>query len=172
MIKCECGKEFETENQLRGHKLHCKPQKTDYKAYKKLPKPIVEHLENTWGNWLNYFEVGQTEWKKDYGGYAIYIKVPERFSTGWYREKRVEYDNVTRAPKVDEEGNQVSKIIVHEDVRVKPLTVPVDEVKTWIDQVKKHIIDKAHQKGLKLPNTQTEYYEELNREEYEKALHK
>lgn len=144
--------------------------KTELK-YKQLPPPIVAHLELTFGDWLNHFDIGQ-EYKQDFGGYGIYIVVPERFSTAWVREKRVKYDNRTRKEMVDEKGNTVMQDIVHPDTRWKNLK-DIDDVKKWINLVKENIINTAYQKGIQLPSTMAKLDEtKQTRDEYVKSLHK
>lgn len=136
-----------------------------------LPPPIKEHLIKTFGNWLNYFEVGQ-EWVKGYGGYGMYIKVPREFSTEWVEENVMQYDNAAMAPATDEHGNRITKKIVRPDIRMCPLNNMTRTI-GWINQVKQHILNKAADKGLILPSTQTEYQPEKKptREEYAKSLH-
>ncbi len=124
------------------------PKKAEYRhdLYRQLPQPIVEHLEMTFGNWLNYFEIGQ-EWKEDFGGYGMYIKVPREYSTEWKEFTTIVHDNATR--KAIGEKKEILP-----DVRWKPIK-EVAEVKGWIDLVKQHIMNNAHQKGIRLPNTNT-----------------
>ncbi len=144
----------------------------DFTLYKQLPPPIVKYLEETWGNWLNHFPISRREWSKDYDDYGIVVEVPERFSVEWHREKRQVYDNNTRRPKVDENGRPVTVMVVTKDVRLISLKVGTDKAKGWLDKVKNHIINKAFQKGIKLPNTQTEYQSDISRDEYIRKLHK
>jgi hypothetical protein len=143
---------------------------TAVQRYKELPPPIVKHLEQVFGDWLNHFDVWM-EYKKDFGGYGIYIKVPERFSTEWHREKRVQYDNITRKPIVGTDGKQVVKEVVFEDIRSKNLR-DIEEAKKWINLVKEHIITHAYQKGIHLPSTNAKLDEtKATLDEYTKALH-
>ena len=116
----------------------------DTKAYKKLPSPIVRHLELTFGNWLNYFEIGQ-EWREDYGGYGIYIKIPRKYSTEWRDDTSPAYDNATR--KIT--GYQKTAI---QDIRSMPMK-DLPNVMKWLGIVRTNIIQNAINKGLRLPST-------------------
>ena len=118
----------------------------NFKKYLELPQPLREHLENVFGNWLNYIEVGQ-EWRNDFGGYGLYIKVPKEYSTEWEEVTTPVYDNTTRKAVGEK------KVIVP-DVRWKPIK-DIMEVKSWIDLVKGHIMTHAYKKGIRLPNTNT-----------------
>lgn len=155
---------------LTGNDLP-KPKEYDTEKYKQLPPPIVEHLEKTFGNWLEYFEIGQ-EWKEDFGGYGLYIKVPREFSTEWREEMVQKFDNKRRAPMLDEKGNTVRVKTVKKDIRWRSMAVGVPEVNKWVEQVKRNIIDKAYSKGLVLPTTGVEMggYRP-SREEFTKSLH-
>ena len=181
MHKCEsCGKECKNKRGLQMHqKTHQQvsvaavptkvistpaPHVEQYNTekYKELPQPIIDHLKITFGNWLNYFEIGQ-EWKEDFGGYGIYIKVPEHFSAGWQRVDAPVYD--------DAQMKMVAmKKLVVPDIRWKPLRDMAD-AKGWINLVKKHVIDTAYQKGIRLPSTNTGLDEtRQTKEQYEAAI--
>lgn len=166
-FKCEsCGKGFETAKQLRGHLAYealtlkrmkeqampvgaepatvKKVESYDFTKYKRLPPPIVDHLQKTWGNWLNHFEIGH-EFKNDLeSGSGIYIIVPREYSVEWETVQEPVYDNKTRT--------QVGvKNIERKDIRwrsMKDLAV----VKTWLDGVKEKIITDAFKAGKQLPN--------------------
>lgn len=145
--------------------------KPNYHKYRELPPPIKEHLEKTFGAWLDYIEIGQ-EWKKDFGGYAIYIKVPEQFSTEWKKSKVTRYDNKTRNVAKDSSGNNVVDEIVVEDIRWKSLINLADTIK-WLNLVKDNIINKAYSAGLQLPNTATALEEtRQTAESYRQSIHK
>lgn len=174
-----CGKVFENAKQLRGHLMYEKKSlkqkqnsvasnpmvekvKIDFKKYKELPPPIVEHLEKMWGNWLNYFEISQ-EFKQDFGGYALRIKVPAQFSTETETVQYPVYDNATRKQVGTKTG-------IVEDIRWKTLKDLPDAIK-WIDAVKKNIIEKAFQKGIQLPNTNVKYEPAVKTvQDYEREL--
>jgi hypothetical protein len=91
-------------------------------------------------------EVGQ-EWRDDFGGYGLYIKVPREYSTEWQEVSTAIYDNTTRKATGE-------KTIITPDVRWKPIK-DIAEVKAWIDLVKGHIITNAYKRGIRLPNTNT-----------------
>lgn len=169
MQTCEnCGKEFATVPQLRGHKIHCRVTKTDVveltpptqgakvvsATYKQLPKPIVDFLELEIPNWLDKFEIGQV-WKQDFGGYGMYIKVPKEFSTEHREEDRMEWDNRSRKPKLDANGNEITKHVVYEDVRWCPIK-ETETVISWIKKVIKHVMENGQRKGLQIPATRIE----------------
>lgn len=139
--------------------------------YLELPPPVIEHLKQTFGSWLNYFEIGQ-EYKQDFGGYGMYIKVPKEFSTEWKSEMRVVYDNVTRSVKRDDEGKDVMVTVITPDVRWKSLKDIADTNK-WISLVKEHIIKNAYNKGIQLPNTNAPLDETRKTlDDYKASLHK
>lgn len=165
-FKCEsCGKCFETEKQLRGHlayearrlkkmKESAMPASAqpatvpevkapDFTKYKELPPPIVEHLQRTWGNWLNHFEIGQ-EFKQDFGGYGMYVIVPPEYSIEHETVQWPVFDNKTRT-------QTGFKSVVIRDIRWKTLKDLVD-AKSWLDQVKEKIIRDAFSAGKQLPN--------------------
>jgi len=182
-----CGKEFKNKagvslHTLRSHPAPKQPEpevkqftpmdqtahtpepkpEYDINKYKQLPVSIIDHLKITFGNWLNYFEIGQ-EWKEDFGGYGLYIKVPRQFSTEWKEVEAPRYDNATMKMV----GTDKKAI---EDIRWKPLKDMAD-AKKWIDLVKKHIIDHAFQKGLQLPSTNVGYDEhKLTKDQYESLI--
>ena len=182
MNKCEkCQKEFKNKVGLIGHmRSHAKDAakpaavetitaapvaekpKTDFTKYKALPPPIVEHLEKTFGNWLNYFDIGQV-YKQDFGGYGIYITVPKQFSTEWTTATVTIYDNDNRT-KLREETVDVP------DTRWKSL-VDLAKAKAWINLVKNNVITNAYRKGLRLPSTNTGLDEtKQTMEEYQKSI--
>lgn len=181
LIKCEeCGKEFKNKLGLAGHKRSHDKEPTEGPAapvrkiekvevinfnttkYTELPPVIIDHLKIVFGNWLNHFEVGQ-QWRNDYGGYGMYIKVPEQFSTEWKKVQAPIYDNLTMRLV-----GQKTEII--QDIRWKPLKDMADVVK-WIDQVKHNLIDNAYRKGIRLPSTNTGLDEtRLTRDQYESAI--
>ena len=143
----------------------------NYQLYKQLPPPLVDHLELTFGAWLREFEVGQV-YRQDFGGMALYIKVPEKYSTEWRREQRLKYDNRTRRPAIDASGQEIVLNIVTPDVRWKGV-MPIEDCKKWISLVKEKIITDAYNKGLQLPNTQTPIEEtRKTMEDYRKAVHR
>jgi len=136
-----------------------------------VPPPVMDHLKKTFGEWLSVFDVG-VEWKKDYGGYGLYIKVPKEYSTEHREERVAVWDNSGQKQKVDENGELVWKKIVTEDVRWKPLK-DVNEVIQWIDLVKEHIIKKAFQKGIMLPSTNAPLDQgEKSLDVYKQQIHK
>jgi len=142
----------------------------NYTKYKELPPPVVEHLEKTFGAWLNYMEVGM-EWKKAFGGYAMYIKVPKEFSTEWRTQKIARYDNKTMRQAKDEEGNPVMVEVTTPDIRWKSLRDHAEAI-SWINLVKENILKKAYSAGLQLPNTNTKLDDtKQTLEEYKKATH-
>lgn len=131
-------------------------------SWKELPPPIIDHLKLTYGNWLNHFEIGQ-KWKEDFGGYAMYIRIPERFSTEWKRTQTPIYDNKTRSIVGD-------KKVVIEDIRWRSLKDLAQTI-TWLDKVKKHVIDSAYRKGIQLPNTNIGLSEtEKTYDDYNRAI--
>lgn len=192
MVTCErCGKTFEKETQLRGHKMRCKdlapippqaqpnveqkveePKKYRTDKYLELPPPVIDWLKINFGNWLNYFEVGRTEWKKDFGGYALYVKVPEEYSTEWKRETRERYDNVKRRPATDEKGNPLRYEFVTPDIRYVSLQLELPRVLNMLERIKKHIIDNAHGRGIRLPMIGEEVQNTKTLEDYKKSLYK
>jgi len=161
-IKEYTGQEIETAEDVRDT--------ANFERYKELPPPIVEYLELTFGNWLNYMEVGQ-EYKKGFGGYGIYVKVPEKFSTEFKREKVTVYDNRTQLPMKDDDGNTMVNEVVREDIRWCSL-MDLAQAKSWLDKVKEHVITNAYKKGMQLPNTNTKLDDtKETMEEYKKAVH-
>ena len=161
-LKCAtCGKECKGEFGLKIHaKTHSEaPTRTlevlevkpvaptyNFSKYKELPPPIIQHLELTFGNWLKYMEVGQ-EWREDFGGYALYIKVPKEYSTEWKKTTVDTYDNTTFKRKEAKETEQP-------DIRWKSL-LDLSEARSWINLVKDNLIKAAYRKGIRLPNTGT-----------------
>ena len=132
-------------------------------AYKQLPPPIVTALEQIFGDWLKHFDVWQ-EWKRDFGGYGLFIRVPRQYSTEWHEEQVPIYDNATRT-------QTGLKTIVKEDIRCKSLRDFADAI-NWLKKVKEHIITKAYSKGIQLPNTNSPLDETRQTlEDYTKALH-
>ena len=150
--------------------VQTKPSLNTFSSYKELPPPIVECLEKTFGNWLNEgFEVGQ-KYREDFGGYAMFIKVPEKYSTEWKRDTTLRYDNTTRRPLTDKDGNQVRFSVVTPDERWKGLN-DIQACIKWIVLVKEHIITNAFKKGIMLPSTHTPMPAEKGTlEEYKKAV--
>ena len=145
-------------------------EKVNYFQYKELPPPIVDHLEKNFGNWLNFMEIGQ-EWKEDFGGYGLFIKVPQEFSTEWKTEQRTKYSNKTRKPMLDKDGNTKTERFVIPDVRWKSLN-DLSKAVQWLILVKEHIIKNAYKKGLSLPNTNTQLEKTTQTlEDYKKATH-
>lgn len=162
-FKCEsCGKGFETAKQLRGHLAYearllkrakekampagAQPtavKTPDFTKYKELPPPIVEHLQRTWANWLNHFEIGQ-EFKQDFGGYGMYVIVPPQYSVEHEIVQWPVYDNKTRT-------QTGFKPVEMKDIRWKSLKDLVD-AKKWLDQVREKIIRDAFNAGKQLPN--------------------
>lgn len=189
MFKCQkCNQEFKNNAGLANHENYCKAGdpvqeigdptggQVDFKAtmitkegvsyntkkWEELPPPIKEHLKMNFGSWLNYFEIGQ-EWKKDHGGFSIYIKIPKEFSTEWKTVKNPIYDNQTMKMT-----GQVDKVI--EDIRSKPLRDMAEVVK-WLIIVKRNIIENAYRKGIRLPTTNTPVDEtKQSYDEYRKSL--
>lgn len=158
-----CGKTFKNKLGLSGHmRSHKQPataniqpvaqpaeQKAeaplyDHNKYRELPAPVIEHLEKTFGDWLKHFEIGQ-EWKPDYGGYGMYIKIPKQYSTEWKEVTTPVYDNVLRK-QVGE------RTIVQPDIRWKPIKEIADVIR-WIDLVRENVTMAATRKGLVLPAT-------------------
>ncbi len=188
LIKCEkCGKEGIKAKGLGVHQRSCSKSAEkvatapvmpkarviqtpeapkaivyDNTKYLQLPAPLIEHLKMVFGAWLEFFEIGQ-EWREDFGGHAIYIKVPQQFSTEWKTVEAPQYDNSTlRMVGTKKETMQ--------DIRWKSLR-DVSEAKRWLDLVKRHIIDHAYQKGIRLPSTNTGYDEtRMTKEQYESAI--
>jgi hypothetical protein len=140
--------------------------------WQELPPPVVEWLKINFGNWLNHFEVGRTEYKKDFGGYGVYIKIPEQYSTEWFHEQREQYDNKTRRPAVDEQGNPIRFDFVTKDIRVCSLQMEMPKVIQWLERVKEHVITHAHAKGIKLPSIGEEVASTKSLEDYKKSLYK
>src|SRR3990167_352915 len=175
-LTCElCQKTFKNPLGLSGHmRSHRKKEqvevrelpkmesKKDFTLYKQLPPPVVKHLEQTFGNWLNYMEVGQ-EYREDFGGYALYIKVPKEFSTEWKKATYDIYDNTTRTRI----GTKEVEIADERWVTLKDTT----EAIKYINKVKEHIITNAYRKGIRLPNTATGIDETKQTfEDYKQAL--
>lgn len=145
--------------------------KPNYHKYRELPPPIKDHLEKTFGAWLDHIEVGQ-EWKKDFGGYAMYIKVPEQFSTEWKTHKVRTYDNRTRTTAKDKQGNPIMNEFTEPDVRWKSLA-DLSSAVAWLNMVKDNIINTAYRSGLQLPNTATTLEETKQTvEAYKASIHK
>ena len=138
--------------------------KTDFTKYKLLPPPIVEHLEKTYGNWLNLFDIGQV-YKEDFGGYGIYITVPKQFSTEWKEGTVVLYgEGEDFKKKLGEKKVEIP------DTRWKSL-VDLSKAKKWLDLVKNNIITSAYRKGIPLPSTNTGLDETKQTfDEYKKAI--
>ena len=62
----------------------------------------------------------------------------------------------------------INKVL--EDIRWKPIK-DVNEVKTWLDRVKHHIITEAYRAGIRLPSTNTGIDEtQQTYEDYTKAV--
>lgn len=183
MFQCQkCQKEFKSQRGLISHNQFCKgaiveeaspdtpvadvpeePVGLDTQKWKQLPPPIREHLEKSWGNWLNHFEIG-AEWKECFGGMGIYVHVPKDFSVEYKVLQTPVYDNATRTM-----ARMVP--IEHKDIRWKSLN-NIDEAKKWLDLVKKKIIDDAYAGGIRLPNTKTIMEETAQtREDYMNSLH-
>jgi hypothetical protein len=166
MVNCEnCGKQFATVPQLRGHNMRCRaPQMVNPQEqakpvepvtkYRELPKPVVEFLEREIPNWLNEFGIGQ-EWREDFGGYAIYVDVPKEYSTEYREETRIVWDNRTRKAKIDEEGNEITERVVFPDVRWHSLK-DVNVAIKWLERVIANITSAAMRKGLRLPTARIE----------------
>ena len=130
--------------------------------YKLLPPPMVDHLEKTFGNWLKYFEVGQ-EYRNDFGGYAMYIKVPKEYSTEWKEIRTMKYDNETRRPL-----GEFTEVIP--DVRYVSLK-DLSKAIQYVNLVKHHIIENAYRKGIRLPTTNVGIDEtRMTKEQYETAV--
>lgn len=166
LLKCDsCGKEFEKPKAFKMHLLYereklekakaeqqpvTKPvEKPDFTLYKRLPPPIIQHLERSWGNWLNHFEVKLTDWKSDFGGPAIEIKIPQAFSTEWEEVIVTTYDNKTRT-KIGEKKEWKP------DIRICSLKDIAETIK-WLDKVREHVVTNAFRKGLLLPTTGIKY---------------
>lgn len=131
-------------------------------GYKTLPPPVVEALERTYGNWLTQLDIGQA-WRKDFGGYAIYIKVPKHMSTEWKTVTTLIYDNATK--KVTGER----KDEIPDDRWCSLKDIP--EALKWLDKVKSHIMVNAYRRGITLPSTNTGIDQTRQTlQEYEKSL--
>jgi hypothetical protein len=120
----------------------------DFKKYQELPPPIIKYLEENWGNWLKHFEIGQ-KYREDFGGYAVYVKVPRAFSTEWEKRTYQVYDNETRKMTGQKE-------VIAEDIRWRSMK-DMHEAVSWLALVKKNLITKAFQKGMQLPSTNVKY---------------
>lgn len=143
-------------------KTEPKEVKADFTKYKMLPPPVVQHLERTWGDWVNHFEIGH-EYREDFGGYMMWVKVPKQYSTEWKEIKTIKYDNATHKP--------IGEFIeVVPDVRHKSLK-EISKAVQWLDLVKQHLIDHAYRKGIRLPATNTGVDSaKFTKEQYESAL--
>ena len=134
----------------------------DFTKWKELPPPIKDHLTKTWGNWLNHIEVFQ-EWRNDFGGYALMIRVPKPYSTFW---EEVEYDIYNN----DTRKRTGSKKVWKEDVRTVSM-VAIPKTIRWLDLAKDNIIKNAQQKGIWLPNMNVGVgNNQVSFEEYKKQL--
>lgn len=198
MFACKnCKKEFEKETQLRGHMIHCNKKKAkeavdkesigepepvkeekkakeemyEYDKYMELPPPVIEWLRINFGNWLNHFEVGRTGWRRDFGGYALYIKIPKEYSTEWKKETREKYDNIRRRPATDEKGNPKRFEHVTPDIRYVSLQMQLPKVIDMLERIKNHIISNAHKKGVQLPGIGGEVRNDKTLEDYKKSLY-
>lgn len=120
--------------------------KYDFSKWKELPPPVQKHLERTWGDWINHIEVSQ-EWRDDFGGYALTIRVPKQYSTEWEQVEYLSYDNATRR-------SNGSRKIWKEDVRRCSLRDLARSVQ-WIDLVKNFLLVKAYSQGIRMPNANT-----------------
>jgi hypothetical protein len=192
MFICKnCGKGFEKETQLRGHLIHCnkkeaakkepaekikvkevkKEETYEFDKYMELPPPVIEWLRINFGNWLNHFEVGRSEWRRDFGGYALYIKIPEEYSTEWKKEVREQYDNRLRRPATDEKGNPKRFEHVVPDIRYVSLQMELPKTIDMLERIKDHIISNAHKKGIRLPSIGGEVTNDKTLEDYKKSLY-
>lgn len=126
--------------------LAARAEQYSFVKYMELPPPIVEHLKVSFGNWLNYLEVGQ-KWRSDFGGYALYIRVPEQYSTEWKRIDTPVYDNATKRIA------ETKKEIIPDERWCSLIDIP--KAIKWIELVKQNIISKAVQSGMNLPSTGT-----------------
>lgn len=124
------------------------PPEHNFGKYKELPPPVVKYLDDNWGNWLNHFEIGQ-KYRDDFGGYALFVRVPKDYSTEWEMVSYPIYSNETRR----QTGQQK---VYKEDIRWKSLRDTAEAIK-WLALVKKNIITKAFQKGMYLPPTNVKY---------------
>ncbi len=185
MEKCtKCGKECKNHIGRIAHERYCKVSEQvaqpvvqseqpvrnivepvfqyNTSKYKELPKNLIDFLERTYGNWLNYFEIGQM-WREDYGGYGVYVKIPKQFSTEWQEIQSPIYDNDIR--KLIGQ-----KKVVIEDLRSMPMK-DIPSVTGWLERIKKSVIESAYRKGFRLPNTATGIDETRQTlEVYEKAI--
>lgn len=137
-------------------------RKDPFNTYKDLPPTIIDHLKLHFGDWLNFFPIKQ-EYREDFGGPAICITVPDKFSTYAKEVPWTQWSNETKKP--------TGAVKVHlKDERWCSLRDPA-EAKKWILKVKDNIITQAHAHGLRLPSTNTGYDKTLEtREEYERSL--
>jgi len=195
MFACKnCGKEFEKETQLKGHMMTCRKSKepttlvTDVYTpesdvvepeeevkmdkYLELPPPVIDWLKINFGNWLNYFPVSRTEYKKDFGGYGVRIEIPKQFSTEWKEELREKYDNITRKPAVDENGVPMRFMHVTPDIRYVSLQLEMPRVINMLERIKEHIITNAHSKGVQLPSIGEEVRNDKTLEDYKRSLYR
>lgn len=200
MFTCKkCLVEFEEEGKFRGHRMRCKvvpsqpevkrelPEvkeevKEEPKEVKKedeyfydrwhdLPPPVIDWLKINFGGWLNHFEVGKTEYRKDFGGYGIYVKVPKEYSTEWKTEIREKYDNIRRKPATDKLGNPLRFEFVTKDVRYVSLQLEMPRVLNMLGRIKEHIIRNAHSKGIRLPSIGDVINSTKSLEDYKKSLY-
>lgn len=154
--------EYEQAQQYMEQEQEERASDERYQQYKQLPPPIVEHLEKTFKDWLNYIEIKRV-WRDDYGGDAICILVPQRFSTEFKKIRTPKYDNETMRI-VDEKEVDI------EDIRWKSLK-NIDEAKKWIDLVKGNLIKNAYRAGIQLPSTNAGMHDTAKSlEEYEKTV--
>lgn len=125
----------------------------DPSRYKELPPPLVDYLEREYGKWLEFLEVGW-KWRNDYGNNGLFVKVPKEYSTEYKEEKIVVYDNRTRMPARDQDGNEIMKTHVMEDLRWFNMARGPEEAKIWLESVKQYILTKSQQKGIRIPSIQ------------------
>jgi hypothetical protein len=134
----------------------------DFTRYTSLPAEIQDFLKKTWGNWLNHFEIGMED-KKDFGGFAVYVRVPKEYSTEWKTVKYMKYDNATRRATGDYD-------VEVEDIRWCSLKDRQTAMQ-WIEKVKEHIINNAFPKGVQLPTMNVQIAKQNQTlEDYKKSL--
>lgn len=153
-------------------KVEVKKDEYFYDRWHELPPPVVDWLKINFGGWLNHFEVGRTEYRSDFGGYGVYIKIPKEYSTEWRTEIREEYDNVRRKPKTDEKGNPIRFEFITKDVRYVSLQLEMPRVLKMLERIKEHIITNAHRKGIRLPAIGDVINSTKNLEDYKQSLYR
>lgn len=119
-----------------------------------LPPPIEAYAKIVFGEWLDHIKV-ENIWKEDCGGYAINIKVPQHMSTQYkkipkYPIKRDEDGELDADGKLDYTKPEYIDIPDERTFALNGRTM--EDVKQWLDLVKKNILENAQKKGIQLPN--------------------